>query len=287
MKSYTGVCPYKDLIIYHIDGVFSQEYEKDLGRNYIGNWVEDSYSFLFFCEDPGDDLKELIGRQQDLCILDKYFFSYEEWQGGGFEKKTIGEFLIVSPWEEVDSGNSRYKIVLDPGVVFGNGLHPTTKDCIRAISYLKKHYSFNRVIDIGTGTGILAISAVFLGAAEVNAIDLNPLAVKTAANNVLLNGFCEKIKVVEGKAEGYAYEKADLLIANIHFDVIKMMFAVKNFLDKDYFIFSGLMRSQAGDLRDLIKNNGMYIMKEWEYDMTWYTMLIKGKVHDNSSKNKY
>lgn len=277
MKKEAYGCPYENLFIYHVDGYFSHKYEKNLGRNYIGNWVEDRYSFLFFTEDPGKDLEEMMARQPDLKLLDKYFFSYEEWQGGGFEKKCIEDFIIVPPWENADADTSLHKIILDPGVVFGNGLHPTTKDCIHAVSYLKKQCSFNKVLDIGTGTGILAISSVFLGATDVIAIDLNPLAVKTAANNVLLNKFSNKIKVFEGKAEEYTCEEADLLIANIHFDVIKTMFATKGFLDKRYFIFSGLMRSQAGDLRDLIRNNGMNIIKEWDYEMTWYTILAGRK----------
>ena len=273
MKLNTGVCPYENLFIYHIDGIFSREYEKNLGRNYIGNWIEDKYSFLFFSEDPGNDLEEIITQQPDIKILDKYFFSYEDWQGGGFEKKVIEDFIIVPPWEDINTDSIHHKIILDPGVVFGNGLHPTTKDCIRAISHLKKHYSFNKVLDIGTGTGILAISSVYLGATEVTAIDLNPLAVKTAMNNVVLNKLSKKIKVFEGKAEDYSCKEADILIANIHFEVTKLMFANKGFLDKDYYIFSGLMRSQAGDLRDLIRNNGMNIMKEWDHEMTWYTIL--------------
>ncbi|MGD9162144.1 MAG: 50S ribosomal protein L11 methyltransferase [Desulfobacteraceae bacterium] len=278
MKTITGNCPYNILFIYHIDGIFSSEYEKNLGRNYIGNWVEDKYSFLFFSEDPGNNIEEIISQQPDLHILDKYSFSYEEWQGGGFEKKHIEDFIIVPPWEEVSTDSALYKIILDPGVVFGNGLHPTTKNCIRAVSYLKRQYSYKTVLDIGTGTGILAIASVYLGAKEVTAIDLNPLAVKTAVNNVLLNNFNKQIKVFEGKAEDYACKEVDLLIANIHFDVIKIMFANKGFLDKNYCIFSGLMRSQAGDLKDLIKNTGMNIVKEWDHEMTWYTILA-GRTH--------
>jgi ribosomal protein L11 methyltransferase len=280
LKDKKGGCPYKNLIIFHIDGIFSHEYDKELGRNYIGNWVEDKYSFLFFSENPGNVLEEIIAQRPDLHLIDKYFFSYEEWQGGGFEKKVIEDFIIVPPWENSSTNSKLHKIILDPGVVFGNGLHPTTRDCLRAVSYLNDHYSFNKVIDIGTGTGVLAIASVYLGAKEVIAIDLNPLAVKTASNNVLLNNFDEKIKVFEGKAEGYACEETDLLIANIHFDVIKMMFAQKGFLDKNYYIFSGLMRSQAGDLRELIKKNGMNTVKEWEYEMTWYTILVKGNEYE-------
>ena len=114
----------------------------------------------------------------------------------------------------------------------------------------------------------------------MTAVDLNPLAVKTATKNVLLNKFTERIKVFEGMAQEYAASEADLLIANIHFDVIKTMFSNRGFLDKDYYIFSGLMRSQAADLRDFIRNNRMNILKEWDHEMTWYTVLVKGFVND-------
>jgi ribosomal protein L11 methyltransferase len=273
LKVKINACPYKNLFIYHVDGVFSHEHEKKLGRKFIGNWVEDDYSFLFFAEDPGIDIEKILNRQSDINLLDKYSFSYEEWQGGGLERNRIENFIIIPPWEEVDTDTGKYEIILDPGVVFGNGLHPTTKDCIRAVSYLKSNYSFKKVVDIGTGTGILAICSVILGANDVVAIDLNPLAVKTASKNVDLNKLGNIIKVFEGKAEDNALDKADLLIANIHFDVIKSMFLIKGFLNKKHFIFSGLMRSQSKEVKDLIIQNGLKILKEWEYDLTWYTIL--------------
>ena len=280
MKARTKACPYKNLFIYHVDGVLSHEHEKKLGRNFIGNWVEDEYSFLFFSEDPGTDIEKILNRQPDLSLLDKYSFSYEEWQGGGLEKNRIENFIIIPPWEEIETDINGHKIILDPGVVFGNGLHPTTKDCIRALSYLKKIYSFNKVVDIGTGTGILAICSAILGAGEVVAIDLNPLAAKTASKNVDLNNLENVIKVFEGKAEGYAFDTADLLIANIHFDVIKAMFSINGFLNKKYFIFSGLMRSQAMEIEKMIIQNGLKILKEWDYEMTWHTILIQGRQNE-------
>ncbi len=280
LKVNTNVCPYKNLFIYHLEGLFHDEDEKYLGKEYLGNWVEDNYSFLFFSSQPGVEIEKIIKDQQDIKLLDKYFFSYEEWQGGAFEKISIENFRIVPPWTEPDAGNAASRIILDPGVVFGNGLHPTTKDCVRAILYLKKHYPFKKVIDIGTGTGILAIVSVYLGADDVTAVDLNPLAVKTACNNVKLNNFSDYIRVYAGKGEDYAHEGADLIIANIHFDVIKSMFSNDRFYNKKYCIFSGLMRTQAEDLRDLIKKQELSIMKEWEYEMTWYTMLVNGRRYD-------
>lgn len=273
MTTNAGNCPYKNLFIYHVDGVFGHRHEKKLGRKFIGNWVEDDYSFLFFSEEPGSDIEKIIKRQSNFNLLDKYSFSYEEWQGGGLENIRIEDFIIIPPWEEKNTAGTEIKIILDPGVVFGNGLHPTTKDCIRAVSYLRRRYPFKKVIDIGTGTGILAISSALLGATEISAVELNPLAVRTALNNVNLNNLDDSIKIYEGKAEDYSFDDADLIIANIHFEVIKWMFANNVFFNKKYSVFSGLMRSQSGELRHLIREHKLDILKEWDYEMTWYTIL--------------
>lgn len=280
MNYKSNVCPYNDLFIYHLEGRFRDEDEKDLGKEYLGNWVEDNYSFLFFSADPGYGIQIILDQQSHLKLLDIYSFSYEGWQGGGFEENRVEEFIIVPPWQRSCTDIDEYKIILDPGVVFGNGLHPTTKDCIRAISFLKKHYSFKKVIDIGTGTGILAISAAHLGATDVSAVDLNPLAVKTAIKNVSLNCYEKNIKVYEGSAEYFSNNKADLLIANIHFEVIKSFFSCNGFFNKKYYIFSGLMRSQAGDLRELISRYSLSVINEWEYEMTWYTILARGDLYE-------
>ncbi len=253
-----------------------EEDEKLLGKEFLGNWIEGEYSFLFFSSYPGDDVYKVVTENSIVRLLDKYIFSYEEWQGGGFEKKKIAEFIIVSPWEKDPEDSGKYKIILDPGVVFGNGLHPTTKDCLCAISYLKTQYSFKKVLDIGTGTGILGIASIHLGAEFVAAYDLNPLAVKTAVNNVKLNGFEDRIEVYEGKAEEISEDDSDLVIANIHFDVIKSLLLKNTFCNRRYLVLSGLMRSQARDVKDLLLNKNLEVVKEWDHDMTWYTMLLCG-----------
>ena len=276
MRYRTGSSPYKNLYIYHLEGRFREEDEKLLGKEFLGNWIEDEYSFLFFSSEPESDVYKIITENSIARLLDKYKFSYEEWQGGGFEKKKIAGFIIVSPWEKDDEESEKHKIILDPGVVFGNGLHSTTKDCLCAIYYLKEQYSFKKVLDIGTGTGILGIASIHLGADFVSAIDLNPLAVKTAVNNVQLNGFEDRMNVYEGKAEDLSEDDYDLVIANIHFDVIKSLLLKKTFCNRNYLILSGLMRSQARDVKNFLSKTKLEIVKEWDHDMTWYTMLLCG-----------
>jgi ribosomal protein L11 methyltransferase len=267
--------PYDDLYIYHIKGRVTGRDELVLGNSFIGNWVEDDFSFLFFSSVSSGPVSELLKSRYDLELIDDYHFTYEEWQGGGFTSLKIDNFLIIPPWEEAKRISGEIRIMMDPGVVFGTGLHPTTRDCLKAISYVRNYCSFKRVIDIGTGTGILAIASAFLDVKEVLAIDLNPLSVRTAKRNVKLNKLQDVVTVIEGQAEDFLGESADLVIANIHYSVIKRLLGRKGFLQKGHFILSGLMRSQIRKIRDMAAKQKMKILKEWDYEMTWHTILAR------------
>jgi len=267
--------PYEDLYIYLVEGQVSETYEALLGDDFIGNWVEDDTAFLFFSKPSKDKVKNIIKNHQDLAYIDEHHMTYEQWQGGILEPVRIEPFLITTPWVEVDPKQADIKIILDPGVVFGTGLHPTTEDCLKALGNLREeHVPIGRVLDLGTGTGILSLAAAFIGAKEVTAVDLNPLAVKTAKNNVHLNKLKGIITVVEGRAQTFVDESADLVIANIHYKVIDDLFRTEGFRKKPRFIISGLMRSQVRDLKNMIENDGIQVIREWDHEMTWYTLLL-------------
>ncbi len=181
-------------------------------------------------------------------------------------------------WDKVKANEKGIQIILDPGVVFGNGLHPTTRDCLRALAFAGRQRPFDRVLDLGTGTGILAVAAALLGAKKVLAVDLNPLCVRTANENVRLNDLNGIIQVVEGPAEDFVNEAADLVIANIHKEIIGRLLQKEGFRKKDRLIISGLMRSQYREIKAQLGSYDFRIVQEWDYDMTWFTMLAeKGK----------
>jgi ribosomal protein L11 methyltransferase len=268
-------CPYEDLYIYLLQGKVEELYGQDLGRSFIGNWEEDNSSFLFFSRPAQQEIELLLKRKEDLVLLDDYKFSYEEWQGGGLEPIKIDRFLVCPPWSKVDTDKNEIRIILDPGVVFGNGLHPTTRDCLRALSYAAKDQIFTNLLDLGTGTGILALAAARIGARTVIAVDLNPLCVKTAEKNVRLNNLENIIQVVKGRAEDFLEQDADLVVANIHHKVVADLLKEKAFRKNKRFILSGLMRSQAREIKAEMNKYGMFLLKEWDYEMTWYTMLFR------------
>jgi len=259
-----------------LDGVVMDAEESALGSGFIGNWIEGENSFLFFSMPAPERVAELLKRRPELRLLDDYHFLYEEWQGGGLDPLRISPFLIVPPWMAEDWSGDDLRIVIDPGVVFGTGLHPTTRDCLRAVARLNEIAEMNRVLDVGTGTGILALAAASLGASEVKGIDANPLCVKTAQRNVILNHLESRVIIEQGNGEDSIEKSAEIVLANIHYDVIVKMMERAGFIEKEWFVLSGLMRSQARDLKTLLARYGLRLIEEWECEMTWYTMLVRG-----------
>ncbi len=143
----------------------------------------------------------------------------------------IGERLVVKPsWEIYTPSPGEIMVELDPGLAFGTGLHPSTRLCLLVMEQVIK--GGERVLDVGTGSGILALFAAKLGAKEVLALDIDKLAVKVARENILRNGLKGKIKVRWGTLvrteeapfiDVSSLKPFDLVLANITAPVIKSM----------------------------------------------------------------
>jgi len=278
---HTGArIPYEELYIYYLEGPLQREEESLLGPDFLGNWIEEDSSFLFFSRPSRELVQRIVNKNKRLRLIDEFHFTYEEWHGGKIRPFKVSRFLIVPPWENSQEGDGGKKILLDPGVVFGTSLHATTRDCLRALVKIYEKYRFPKVLDLGTGTGILAIGATLLGAESVLAVDNNPLAVRIALQNIRLNGLEARVEVEEGLAENFIDHRSDLLVANINYDVILKLIKGEGFLKKKCFILSGLMRSQARDIRFLLSRYPIEIVYEWNHDMIWYTIL--GRVRDYS-----
>jgi ribosomal protein L11 methyltransferase len=260
------------LYIYYLEGCL-QNTAENFGRHFIGNWEEDGYSFLFFSKPSPGIVNKIVNRQPQLTILDKYHMTYDEWQGEKLSSFQAGRFKIIPPWMNIDSDSSSPTIILDPGVVFGTGLHPTTHDCLIAIETLFQEYQPESVIDLGTGTGILSLAAAKLGAKKILAVDKNLLAVKTAYNNIRLNRMHPRIMALQGSAENLIRCSADLVIANIHYDVMRQLIDIPEFLEKKAYILSGLLRSQANSILHRLSRYPINLLKKWKQNAVWYTLL--------------
>jgi ribosomal protein L11 methyltransferase len=211
--------------------------------------------------------------------------SYDEWHGQPVVPLRIGRLYILPPWlakskhaivperTRSETDTDTIEILLDPGVVFGTGSHATTRHCIEAIQLVVDSESIDTVIDIGTGTGLLAIAAVKLGCQKALALDLNHLAVKTAVTNIHINGLEEQIVAIQGSAENFVDLPSNLMISNIHYDVMKRLLCQGCPLPTKYVILSGLLRSQATHVETLLQRASIRILKKWDSQGIWHSYL--------------
>jgi ribosomal protein L11 methyltransferase len=263
------------LHIYYLEGIVPGQVLA--GRpTYIGTWEEEGFSFVFFSAPAEKEIASLLRAAPGLTLIDQYRMSYEDWQGERVTAFRAGCFHVQPPWEAALPGPDRagdMTLLLDPGVVFGTGTHPTTRDCLAALETLYRDNVIDTVLDLGTGTGILAIAAARLGSRQVAAVDFNRLAVQTTRGNIELNGLGDRVLPVHGRAEQMVEAGADLLIANIHYDVMRQFLTTPGFRAKRHWILSGLLRSQARTVEDVIGRSGGSICNRWTRDHIWYTYL--------------
>lgn len=179
-------------------------------------------------------------------------FADEDWAETwkkAFKPFRLGSHMVVKPgWCEYDLQEGDKVIEIDPGLAFGTGTHATTGMCVELI---EKYVSPGATaIDVGTGTGILAIAAAHMGAKDVLAIDIDSVAVRVAQENAKINGFEDVIRCKAGDLLENVDEQADVVIANIIADVIIMMAAPvkKHIREGGRFICSGIASDRKLDV---------------------------------------
>jgi ribosomal protein L11 methyltransferase len=269
-----GQAPYTDLFIYHLQGNVGPRTFADLPQ-FIGNWHEDGCSFLFFSAPASAQVQALTGGYPGLVLLDSYHMSYEQWLGERPARYRAGRFRVSPPWQALPDEQGPWDIVLDPGVVFGTGTHPTTRRCLEALEWIFEQDAIGSAIDCGTGTGLLALAAAKLGCPLVLAVDTNPLCTRTAARNADTNRLADRITVVQGRAEALIACRTDLAVANIHYDALTVLVAAAGFRQKRWFILSGLLASQYRRITDQLAGQGARIIKYWDCDGVWFTICGK------------
>jgi ribosomal protein L11 methyltransferase len=144
----------------------------------------------------------------------------DAWKRHFFVHRVGRRLVIVPSWRDYTPLAEDLCLQLDPGMAFGTGLHPTTRLCLQALeSWLQPGES---ILDLGTGSGVLAIAAGLLGASQVTALDIEPVAVRVAIENVARNGQRDRVQVAEGSLPHPLVLPGafDLIVANISFRVL-------------------------------------------------------------------
>ncbi len=179
----------------------------------------------------------------------------------------IGQRLVIRPsWREYEPRDGEVMLTLDPGMAFGTGLHPTTRMCLEQVE--KRVQSGMRVLDVGTGSGILTIAAAKLGATSVYAIDNSSVAVESARANAEMNGLSEPIQVVLGVLdEAEAKRMAgqyDLVVANIIAHIIGSIAPqlAQTLAPDGLLVVSGIIEARRADAEQPLLAAGLELVEQ-------------------------
>jgi ribosomal protein L11 methyltransferase len=193
-----------------------------------------------------------------------------------FRPQRIGQRLVLKlPEQQYSAAQDDIVIDLEPGMAFGTGLHATTRMCLMCLERLVR--PGDRLLDMGTGSGVLAIAAARLGARRVLALDHDPVAVGVAKENISLNGLAHVIDVREGSIGYLADHKEsafDGVVVNILAEVIVDMMkrGLASFLEPGgWLIASGILASVEPEVRAVFRNCGLHDISRHQQE-EWVTL---------------
>lgn len=225
-----------------------------------------------------EELKDL-GIDTGIAKVESEKMYEEDWANNWkkyYKPTKVGERIVVKPiWEEYEAKENELVLELDPGMAFGTGTHETTRMCIQSLDkYVKKD---STVFDVGCGSGILAIAAAKLGAKMAVGVDLDPVAVESAKENVGFNNL-DNIQILYGNLVEVIDGKADIVVANIIAEVICILTEdVKRVLKEDgYFITSGIIHDRVDMVTKKLEETGFKVV-EINKDGEWNCIVAKLK----------
>ncbi|HTN42242.1 MAG TPA: 50S ribosomal protein L11 methyltransferase, partial [Nitrospiria bacterium] len=198
----------------------------------------------------------------------------EQWKKGYQIRKVGRRIVIVPSWKKYIPKESEIAVTMDPGMAFGTGLHPTTRLCLRALEkYLK---TGQRVLDVGTGSGILAIAAVKLGAESVEALDIEAAAIDAARRNAAENGVAGRVKLHLGtlKELGAKIPPADLVLVNIlAYTIIRMLPELKSKLRPGgRLVTGGILAEFRPDVEAALRQEGFEVIEALQEE-DWVSLV--------------
>jgi ribosomal protein L11 methyltransferase len=196
-----------------------------------------------------------------------------------FRPQCIGSRLYVCPPWDSTPPPGRLEIVIDPGMAFGTGQHPSTRGCLTLLDWALASQRTGRALDLGTGSGVLAIALAKLGVREVWAIDTDAEALAIARGNAAHNGVASHLRFASSLDQ--AHGPFDLIVANLYAKVLEAqaqqlasLLAARGIL-----ICSGLLRDEEQHVRDAYRVWGLEVCKGYEED-GWVSLALQRKDRD-------
>ncbi|HCA05312.1 MAG TPA: 50S ribosomal protein L11 methyltransferase [Ruminococcaceae bacterium] len=235
--------------IAHIDLIDEDLLKKDRSKAFVHIYLEPGVSPAEAVQFLSERYKS-EGIKHEIELLD---CAEEDWRNNWkkyYKPLAVGEKLMIVPsWYENYDAGKRVALTIDPGLAFGTGGHETTRLCLEMCEkYMKPG---DDVLDVGCGSGILGISALLLGANKAVGVDIDEVAVRTAAENAALNGVQNRFTAVCGSFTDKVEGKYDIVLANIVADAIMFLSkGVRDFMKDDaVYVMSGIIDTRSDEVK--------------------------------------
>lgn len=247
-----------------------------LTKDELDHWVE---IWGYFEEVPDDATIKQISTEIQAFTTEAFEVNVQTIEDDNWQKnwmqyyqvERISRHIVVVPaWLDYRTAENEQVIVLDPGIAFGTGNHPTTRLGGQALSLYMQ--AGDRVLDVGTGTGILSFIAATLGASQIEGYDLDPQAIVNANENLLLQTSPSIQNLVTEEAIHFGVNDLmnnihgpfDIIVANIlpHILVNMMEDAYRELKDEGYLILGGILEEKAPEIEATISQNNFHIIQK-------------------------
>lgn len=261
---------YSRLYTYHLD-------LKDLPAiddpDLIGTWIEDETAILFFHR-PKERLVKSICEISGAKLIYEADLDYTDWEAGReIGPFTVDGFTVAPVWE-----NTTADISLDPSVIFGSGFHPSTRLCLEGLlKYTASpEITINTALDLGCGTGLLAIAAAKQGVAKITACDNNQLACEVARANCQANRVQDRVTVLEADLRRQCPEtRVDLVMANLYKGLMLELFENPDFWQARLYLLSGFISGMEEDLLAALPQDGITFLERRRNDRWCSWVLLR------------
>ena len=242
--------------------------------NRLDAYFEDNISQKDLLKAIQNYIKELglLGFDIINCTVEFQSIKDRDWNAEWkkyYKSVHVSENILIKPsWEQFPAQPPKCLIEIDPGMAFGTGTHETTKLVLQLLE--KNIQSNDNILDVGTGTGILAIAAIKLGAEKVLAFDVDPLATEATVENATKNNVLEKINVFIGNLSNVKKSTFDVIMANVNrTEIVKMLPFITAYMhEKSRLLLSGILAEEKEIITDGLNNQNLKIqeilqMGEW------------------------
>ncbi|HWK80243.1 MAG TPA: 50S ribosomal protein L11 methyltransferase, partial [Thermomicrobiales bacterium] len=221
-----------------------------------------------------------LGRMRAIGDLKVSNLKEEDWANAWkehFQVHRIGERVVIRPtWRPYEAQGDEVVVDLDPGMAFGTGLHPSTRLSMLGVEQVVQEG--DRVLDVGTGSGILAIAALKLGASIADTVDVETVAVRATQENAELNGVADRLKVELGSVgagEPFDGEVYDVVLANIIARILIDLSAalVAHTKPGGHLVLAGIIQQREDDVTAAFAEQGARVIERRQFD-DWVSLVL-------------